>query len=335
LEWLIHASLQATLHEEVDLARLYFEYRRFAKGTAEPVSAEKQLLTLTEYASHYKELVSGTGPRPIARFGKRIANFDITTVHPLALMISASPIADDAKSEMFGDLVSYLVRRALCDLTPKNYNNVFLSTLREVYVKGMTPGALREVLGALKSDASRWPSDGEFRSVILTAEIYPGRLEASWIRAVLTELEAHLRISVRSEEPISPDLIQLDIDHIMPRSWFTHWLLPDGSAATTAEASEVRLLELTGSELSARQKMIANRQASIPTMGNLTLLNLSVNRQAQNSEFVNKRDLLIANTNLRLNIPLISLEAWDEAAIRTRGELLADAALRIWRGPRP
>lgn len=29
LEWLIHASLQAELHEEIDLSRLYFEYRSF------------------------------------------------------------------------------------------------------------------------------------------------------------------------------------------------------------------------------------------------------------------------------------------------------------------
>jgi len=45
--------------------------------------------------------------------------------------------------------------------------------------------------------------------------------------------------------------------------------------------------------------------------------------------------LLIANTNLRLNIPLILLETWDEGAIRDRGGLLADAALSVWPGPRP
>jgi hypothetical protein len=40
------------------------------------------------------------------------------------------------------------------------------------------------------------------------------------------------------------------------------------------------------------------------TLGNLTLLNLSVNREAQNKAFNVKRELLIANTNLRLNVPL-------------------------------
>jgi Protein of unknown function (DUF1524) len=50
-------------------------------------------------------------------------------------------------------------------------------------------------------------------------------------------------------------------------------------------------------------------------MGNLTLLNLSVNRQVQNHAFTEKSALLIANTNLRLNIPLIPYTARDEPRV--------------------
>jgi hypothetical protein len=335
LEWLIHSSLQAELHEEIDLARLYFEYRRFATAGTPPLSAEKQLLTLTEYAKHYKELIGGMGASPISRFGRRIAVFDITTLHPLALMISASSISDNDKSEMFDDLVSYLMRRSVCGLTPKNYNNVFMNALRQLHGAGVTPSALRGVLAGLTGEASRWPVDAEFRSACLTASLYPGRLETPKIRAILTELEACLRTTVRSEEPVLPDLSQLDIDHILPRSWFAHWQLADGTNATSHEANEVAFQALTGVELDTRQKMIIDRQACIATLGNLTLLNLSVNREAQNFTFTNKRDLLIANTNLRLNIPLISLQVWDEEGVSKRGELLADAALKVWSGPRP
>jgi len=334
LEWLIHTSLQAELHEEIDLARLYFEYRRFASAGAPPPTAEKQLLTLTEYAKHYKELVSGTGTSPVARFGRRIAPYDITTLHPLALMISTAPITDDAKSEMFADLVSYLVRRAVCGLTHKNYNNVFLTTLRQLHGAGVAPAALRAILGGLTGEASRWPQDGEFKAACISAPLY-GKLEPPKIRAILTELESQLRATVRSEEPIVPDLNQLDVDHIMPRSWFAHWPLADGTSVTSHEASEVELLSLTGEQPNPRQKLISDRQATIATLGNLTLLNLSVNREAKNYAFANKRDLLISNTSLRLNVPLISLQSWDEAAIAKRGEALADAALKIWPGPRP
>jgi hypothetical protein len=335
LEWLIHSSLQAELREEIDLGRLYFEYRRFALAGAPPPTAEKQLLALTEYSKHYKELVSGTGTSPIATFGRRIAPYDITTLHPLALMISASPISDDAKSEVFADLVSYLVRRAFCGLTHKNYNNVFLTILRQLDRAEVTPAALRGILSGLTGEASRWPQDGEFRAACLSAPLYYGRLETPKVRAILTELEAQLRTTTRGEEPVAPDLSQLDVDHIMPRSWFAYWPLADGTSATSHETSEIELLTLTSEKPNPRQKLIADRQAAISTLGNLTLLNLSVNREAQNYAFPNKRNLLIANTNLRLNIPLIALSSWDETGVAKRGEMLADAALRIWRGPRP
>ena len=184
-------------------------------------------------------------------------------------------------------------------------------------------------------EASRWPEDAEFRSACLTAPLYFGRIETPKIRAILTELEAFLRTTVRSEEPVLPDLGQLDIDHIMPRSWVTHWPMADGTPVTGTETATVELLSRSGMPLNERQKQIHDRQAGIATLGNLSLLNLSVNREAQHFEFTIKRDLLIANTNLRLNIPLISLQAWDESAITLRGEQLADAALKIWPGPRP
>lgn len=334
LEWLIQATLQAELHEEIDLSRLYFEYRRFATQGEELLTAEGQLRTLSKYAQHYKELIAGVGEMPVARFGRRIAPYDITTLHPLALMISTSPVTDAEKSEMFGDLVSYLVRRAVCGLTSKNYNNVFITTLRQLHITGVNPGALRGLMTASTGEASRWPEDAEFRSACLNAPLYFGRVETPKIRAILTELEAFLRTTVSSEEPVLPDLSQLDVDHIMPRSWVTHWSLMDGSPVTAAETATVEMLSRSGIPLSDRQKQIRDRQACISSLGNLSLLNLKVNRAAQNFEFSKKRDLLIANTNLRLNIPLISLQTWNETAIVERGEHLANAALKIWPGPR-
>ena len=335
LEWLIQASLQAELHEEIDLSRLYFEYRRFATEGGAATSARDQLVTLSKYAAHYKELVAGVGEMPIARFGKRIAPYDITTLHPLALMISTSGANDSEKKEMFGDLVSFLVRRAVCGLTSKNYNNVFITTLRQLHGAGINPSVLRSLLTAGMGEASRWPADAEFRSACLSAPLYSGRLETPKIRAILTELEAFLRSTVKTEEPELPDLSNLDVDHLMPRSWMTYWQLSDGTSVTGAESAAVELLARSSAVLSERQKQINDRQAAISTLGNLSLLNLSVNREAQHFAFAKKRDLLIAHTTLRLNVPLISLDVWDETSIGKRGELLADAALKIWPGPRP
>jgi hypothetical protein len=334
LEWLIHSMLQAEFHEEVDLSRLYHEYRRFATAGKPAITAGQQLLTLTNYATHYKELVSGAGDTPIARFGLRIANYDVTTLYPLALMIATSSVSDADKTEIYGDLVSYLVRRTICGLTSKNYNNVFLSILRQLHAAGISPTSLRTILQASARDASRWPDDGEFKNACLTAPLYPGRLDAPKAKGMLAELEGGLISSSRTEDKFVTGLYQLDVDHILPQSWYTYWPLADNSAVSSSEASEVELAVRSGLSLNDRQEMIAKRQDCISNLGNLTLLNLSVNRQAQHCAFTEKRNLLIANTNLRLNIPLIARTSWDEDAIIERGQQLTAIALRLWPGPR-
>ncbi|KAA6461906.1 DUF262 domain-containing protein [Acidobacteria bacterium AB60] len=334
LEWLLHSTLQAELHEDVDLARIYHEYRRFATSTEHPRTAEQQLLTLSSYADHYKELVSGTGAMPIAGFGRRIAAYDITTLYPLALMISTSAASDNEKAEMFTDLVSFLVRRAACGLTSKNYNNVFQGLLKQLHAAGIKPAALRSLLVASTGDVSRWPDDAEFRNACLTASLYPGRLDSGKMKGMLSELERGLRSESRPEEAFLGGLDALDVDHILPQSWYAHWPLQDGSSVTWEEASEVEVLSRSGFTMNERQQNIVLREAAYRNLGNLTLLNLSVNRQAQHYAFKEKRDLLIANTNLRLNIPLVSRTEWNEAAIAERGQQLTTIALRLWPGPR-
>jgi hypothetical protein len=334
LEWLFHSTLQAELHEDVDLARIYHEYRRYATDAQRPRTAEQQLLTLGGYANHYKELISGSGDTPIAAFGRRIADYDVTTLYPLALMIASCGASNDEKSEMYGDLVSFLVRRAVCGLTAKSYNNVFQALLRQLYAAGITPVALRALMQAPTGDISRWPSDAEFRNACLTAALYPGRLDAPKTKAMLAELERGLRADVRPEEAFVGGLDGLDVDHILPQSWYAYWPLGDGSSVSPNEGSEVELIVRSGLPLNECQRLIADRQAACRNLGNLTLLNLSVNRQAQNRAFKEKRDLLIANTHLRLNVPLIPLEAWNEAGIAARGQMITEVALRLWPGPR-
>jgi hypothetical protein len=334
IEWLIHSALQAELHEEVDLSRLYNEYRIFATAGKPPITAEQQLLTLTNYAVHYKALSSGAGDTPIARFGRRIANYDVTTLYPLALMIATSSVSDADKTEIYDDLVSYLVRRTICGLTSKNYNNVFLSILRQLHTAGISPASLRTILQASTRGASRWPDDREFKNACLTAPLYPGRLDAAKAKGILVELEGGLISISHTEDKFVSGLSILDVDHILPQSWYTYWPLADGSEVSSSEASEVELVVRSGLPLNDRQEMIAKRQSCINNLGNLTLLNLSVNRQAQHCAFIEKRNLLIANTNLRLNIPLIARMAWDEDAIIERGQQLTAIALQLWPGPR-
>lgn len=327
LEWLIFSAIRAQTGQEGDLARLYIDFKNFAQG----LSTTQQLAMLDTYGKHYLQLIEGKGDMPVARFGRRLMPFDTTTTHPLALRISTAEVADSEKTAMFNDIVSYIVRRAVCGLTPKNYNNWFMSVLRQ-WIKGEpTRTSLKELLASSPaSPAARWPDDAEFTHSIQTAPIYYGNLDAGRCRMLLTELEGWLRLTKRTEEPTIPDLSNLDIDHILPRSWYEHWTLPDGSTATIAENQAAEQQEMVGGTLSNRYQEIRHRAKAIPTLGNLTLLNLSVNREAQNKAFLIKKNLLITNSVLRLNGDLMSSESWDENAIGIRAKRLADAAIQLY-----
>lgn len=287
---------------------------------------------MSKYSQHYKELIGQAENSPIGIFGKKIANYDITTVHPLALLIAESPINDSDKNEMYSILVSYIVRRAIAGLTSKNYNNTFISILRNLAKTDISPQSLRNLLSSLKGEASRWPDNDEFKNICINRAIYPGALDAPKMRSILAELELALRQEVNTEDPLGGDYNQLDIDHIMPKSWFNHWPLPDNTNAKFSEVETIERKLLFEIPLDEREKMIIERKSLLFTLGNLTLLNLSVNRSAQNKSFSDKQELLLKNTNLRLNIPLIALEAWNESEIRKRSNLLAEKAIKIWPG---
>lgn len=330
MEWLIHATLQAEKQREVDLSRLYKEYQDYVNKDLSSRRADQQVELLNRYALQYKELISGLDATPIAYLGRRIAAYDVTTIYPLALFISVADISDVEKTAMYSNLISYVVRRAVCGLTPKNYNNVFMNVLRHLAQTSISSLELRNALNNLNGEASRWPTDSEFLNACITARLYPGRLDAQKMRSMLTELEGKLRHLVKTEEPVVPNLSSLDIDHIMPRNWYSHWPLGNGHAVTDSDATAVNQIVLAGVELTPEQQLVWKRQQSIATLGNLTLLNLSVNRSVQDSAFLKKKEGLISHTSLRLNVPLIAKDKWDEEEILARGELLGDVALRIW-----
>lgn len=100
-----------------------------------------------------------------------------------------------------------------------------------------------------------------------------------------------------------------------------------------SEVWPAELKQIGGHDLSEREQAILDRRDCIPTLGNLTLLNLSVNREAQAKAFDEKRSLLVDNTNLRLNVPLVARESWDEITITDRSAKFAAAAVSIW--PKP
>ena len=142
MEWFIQTTLQAILGDEVEIGRLYANYRRFALGKGQTIKAAEQLRILDAHSTNYRQLISGGGDDAIARFGRRTAVWDASTAHALVLRIASSGLPSGAQNQMYDDITSYFVRRAVCGLTPKNYNKIFLHQLKKLSATQLTPRIL-------------------------------------------------------------------------------------------------------------------------------------------------------------------------------------------------
>ena len=330
LEWFVQTALQAELADNVEIGRLYTNYRRYGLGQPTPVRAEDQLRMLTGHADHYHQLMRGSGGDPIARFGKRMAEWDASPTHALALRVASSGLLAAEQAEIFDDIVSFIVRRAICGLTIKNYNNVFLQLLKRTS-SGISAAAFHAALSESHRAASRWPGDDEFRRAWLLEPAHERFGDVGKIRMVFGEIENALR-SARSEEPFVPVVGTLDVDHILPDKWYAHWEL-NGQTITAQDASSAFLATIGLEKPDPRIEAINRREKLKATIGNLTLVHYGINRSLQNGPFAEKRERLFAESSLQLNRALMRAESWDEAAIEKRGNELFEVALAIWRGP--
>lgn len=332
LEWFVQTAVQAETSEDIDIGRLYAGYRRCVDSQAGLYNAAAQLSFLNRYADHYKALVTGTGTSPIAVFGRRIAVWDASPTHPLSLKIAASGLDVADQTEIFDCIESYLVRRAVCGLTRKNYNKVFSQQLKKLMGVGPDPKSFRELLAEASGDGSRWPRDEEFRQSWLDASIYPGRLDAAKLRAMFHRLETVMR-SEKTEESVPLSLDSLDIDHILPQSWYAHWPLADNSKVSVEESQAAEVMRFAATGLDARMVEIISRDSHVPRIGNLTMVHYGVNRSLQNHDFDEKRQAFFEHSHLQLNRALTKHDKWDEAAIRARADDLFGFARELWRGP--
>ena len=77
---------------------------------------------------------------------------------------------------------------------------------------------------------------------------------------------------------------------------------------------------------------VADRDLTIHTIGNLTLVNGRLNSSLSNAPWDRKRETLADHSVLFLNKRLVNKrpKVWDEAAIEKRAKWLHKRAVRIW-----
>jgi hypothetical protein len=306
IDHFLAAVLTAETGRRVTVRELYAEYRAWStpqgSGPRFPDVAD-ELALLTRYAPVY-ETVEGVGDDngALAWLGRRLRIWQNTSAYPVALQLAEADEATQATIARWLD--SFFARRALCRLTAKNYNNVFQRMAASLRREGVSIDTARSFLAAQDRPTTRTPNDMELRRAMIEDPLY-GAIPSRILADVLWSLELASR-STKTEATARPD--QLWVEHVMPQNWRAHWPLP-------ADAPD---------------EVAVERDRLVHSLGNLTIVTDRLNASMGDRHFDQKREDLVAHSNLTLNREIAKAASWDEAAIRARGARLAEMAASIW-----
>lgn len=305
--------LAAETGQKISMRELYAEYRAFAapKGKPRFDKVEDELQLLGDYSPIYETLEGRLDDdKDLYWIGRKLAAWQITTAYPVTMLVAASQIESDEKRKIYSLIYSYIVRRALSGLTPKNLNRVFQSLSLTFIEHNTSVDAMRDYFAKRTGDSTRFPDDSEFRQGILSKPAY-SLAQNTRIKDILWELEENSRTKF-SEKIAMPE--GLWTEHVLPVSWNEDWPFEEGEFVD-------RWSDHPEAEY---------RNNLLHTLGNLTLLTGSLNISSSNKGFLEKRAKLEEHTGLFLNKWFLMREKWSESEIRERGENLADLALDIW-----
>lgn len=320
LEFFFANVLVAEMAREINLSKIYPEYRSYS--TIKRYDTVKdELVAIKQYAAPYQELVERNTDGPLSNFATMMAAFDTSTMFPAAMAIAVhSDPAETADALLV--ITSYIIRRAVCSLDAKNLTKNTVSLVEFMQQHGFTTTSVRDFFRAQKPESSRFPTDAEFGSALLSRSAYGG----GWDRRTRAML---LRLDMEAQEKFDDSVSfveEFTLEHVMPIRWKTHWPLSNGE--TSLYDTFWELNTATDVDIDIKHE-IEERLAVVDTIGNLVLVNQAKNSKLSNASFDDKRPLL-SDSAVKLTRHVGSQETWGVDAIRARSKMLADLAIKAW-----
>ncbi len=218
--------LSAETGQKISMRELYAEYRAFAVPQGRPrfESVVDELRVLERHSPSYQTLEGRIDGDPtLAWLGRKFTAWQVTTAYPIALQIAVDNVGENERLQIAKLIYSYIVRRAVCDLTAKNLNRVFQGISQKFAESGPSVAALIDFFDARPGESTRFPRDDEFRRGIISTPVYQ-KAPGERVKDILWELELASRppFAERIEMPH-----ELWTEHVLPISWDESWPLPD------------------------------------------------------------------------------------------------------------
>lgn len=322
---LLSVFLTAALGREANVGHLYREARTYLDDGP---STESVLESLSDFAAAYKTVygVLPIADQRLAAAYQRIRALDITTAIPLLVWLatldaSRLPLEDHVRAVQA--IESWAVRRAFVGWQTRGYGSFLASVLKQArQAEADEESAADAVVAALSAGTLAWPKDHHVQEAFQSRQFYNAVSQAR-IRLLLGAIDHQLRVENPHEPTAVIEYDNLQIEHVMPQSWTTHWPVSGADGhPMTADADDPVWI-----------KAQSDRDAQINRLGNLTLVTSTFNNEVSNLGWEVKKPEFVKQRSLVINYDIAAAESWNEVSIEARAGVLAEVAVRLWAAP--
>jgi len=281
---------------------VYKEFRAYNNGSG--LTIRDLCLDIYSYAKHYTDMYFVRSADTILKslYGDMKA-IRMEVAYPFLLKVhddcDKGLITVEELQEIVQLCVSYVLRRAVCDIPTNSLNKTFATMKNDIKSDDYLNSV--KAFFILLDSYKEFPNNERFLSALLTRDIY----NMNRCRYILGRIENWDNKSVVS-------LDNLTIEHIIPQN--PH-LSADWIAALGSDWREIQ-------------------KKYLHSIGNLTLT--AYNSEMSDSSFADKLNMAggFKESALRLNKYVVTQTSWGEAQVNERASLLGEVAKKAWPYPK-
>lgn len=212
------------------------------------------------------------------------------------LIAAKESLSDELFAKVLKMLVIFSLRyNIICGFNPNKLESAYSKTAK--YIREQKPKSIKVIFEQLKDF---YPNDADFAKYFADKTITVSNTKLA--RYILSEINSHYMGN--KELVANPNGLDLNLEHILPQKPSESWLV---------EFSKVDYSQY------------------IDRLGNMTLLDSTVNRKVGNTSFTEKCTAAFANSSLEITKEILNVSVWGSKQIEERQKKMAKAACQIWR----
>ncbi|MCP6760982.1 MAG: DUF262 domain-containing HNH endonuclease family protein [Fischerella sp. CENA71] len=182
----------------------------------------------------------------------------------------------------------------ICKYNPSKLESAYCKTAK--YIRDHKPKSAQPIFEQLKEF---YPADADFEKAFVDKSFTPS--DTKLARYILSEINSHYM--GHKELIANPNGTELNLEHILPQKPSGKWLVEFSNT---------------------------DPNQYIYRLGNLTLLDSSVNRKVGNTSFEEKSAKAFSNSQLDITKEILKCRLWGPKEIEERQNKMAKAACKIW-----